>query len=247
MSRRSVSIHSCCHSFIYNVIKGLSVLSLFIGAFFSCVQISYAQSHGNLLKPSWHIVQSIGLGGYSSRSEFNLSDREVRFRGVNLVYQLAMNRFLALRVKAVLADLDGGFESDVDLSGFGGDILLGFNLNQPGFRAYIAPGLDARKLTFANDFAGSKAQLDEDNARTISAFILNAGIGYRYDRLILDVWYAKHIGDKDSQVWTDIQPREQKKVNGIPVLDVNGDPVFEPVDSLDVRTSSLYFSLSYLF
>lgn len=207
-----------------------------------------AQGSGALpKKQSWIIPQSIGLGGYSSRSEFNASDRVVHFKGVNVVYSLAVNRFLALRAKVVIADLDGGFESDIKLSGFGGDLLFGLNLNQPGFRAYIGPGIDAKKLTFADDFSGSKEQLDENNSRTISAFILNAGVGYRYDRLILDVWYAKHIGEKDSQVWTDIQPREAKTNNGVPVLDINGDPVYEPVDSLDVRTSSMYFSLSYLF
>lgn len=229
------------------------ILSVFFRLFLTAVLLSgasFVQAESKSSRPlvdRWNIVQSLGLGGFSSRSEFNGSDREIRFRGVNFVYSLAMNPFLALRAKAVLADLDGGFESDVELSGFGGDILLGMNMNKPGFRAYIGPGVDAKKLTFADDFSGSKEQLDENNARTISAFILNAGLGYRYNRLILDVWYAKHIGEKDSQVWTDIQPRQAKTDNGIPVLDVNGDPVYERVESLDVRTSSLSFSLSYVF
>lgn len=206
-----------------------------------------AESTLSYLNSRLAVVQSIGIGGFSSRSDFKNSTREVRFRGVNFIYSVAMNRFLALRAKAFLADLDGGFESDVELSGFGGDLLLGLNLNQAGFRAYIGPGIVAKKLTFTDEFSGSKAHLDEDNARTISAFTLNAGVGYRYDRFLLDVWYARHIGEKDSQVWTDIQPREQKTQDGIPVLDINGDPVFEPVDTLEVSTSSVYFSFTYSF
>lgn len=242
MDLKSVLIRSY---YSRNHLMASVIKMLFIAALLGSSSLTFAQPKD--ADTRWRVAQSVGVGGFASRSAFRGSNREVRFRGASLMYSLAISSYVALRAKACFADLDGGFESDVELSAFGGDFLLGVNLNRPGFRAYIGPGIDAQKLTFADNFAGSREHLDEDNARRISSFVFNAGLGYRYNKLILDVGYAQNLGDKDSDVWTDIQPRQPKKVNGVPVLDVNGDPVYEPVDAIEVSTSSWYFTVSYVF
>jgi hypothetical protein len=192
--------------------------------------------------------QAVGVGAFTSSASFDNNGAELDFAGLNFAYRVGVNDNLAIRALVFTGELDSGTTNDISLSGYGVEALFGMNMMGSGFRLYAGPGFVSEEWEFADNYSGDKDALNAENSRTISSFNVNFGAGFTLDRISVDVWASQRLGDKYSEVMTDIQAKVQElDSEGEPEVDDQGDPVYRDKVRQDVASMAINISLSYLF
>lgn len=133
----------------------------------------------------------LSLDGGSVTDGSNTLDLTTDASGLAAFYTATFNQHIGMKATLYWLNVDSISDisvSEGDVNGFEGQLLLGANLNQPGFKVYVAPGLYSEDVSFGNA------------SSSFEGYQLGAGAGYNWSALSLDLW----LNWRDSSEYEDL-------------------------------------------
>ncbi len=122
---------------------------------------------------------ALSLDAGSISDGTNTVDITTEASGGGLFYAATFNANVAMKATLYWLNVDEISDisvSDGDVNGIEGQLLVGSNLNQPGFKAYIAPGIYSEDVSFGNA------------STSFEGFQLGGGLGYNWSVVSVDLW-----------------------------------------------------------